>query len=189
MIATQSLLLRAVLFSFYAGAFLGALYDLLGIRRASARAEAYPPGYRGILPSGLRRRITKQLHRIDLVIIFFEDIIFCAISAAMISVTAFRFYHGNVRGIIVFAAAVGFAVYRATLGRIVRYLSIRIIIFLRRITAFVLKITLLPMISAVIRLCSAISGRIISARRRRRTISYASERLSEAENPILKAKR
>lgn len=108
--------------SLSSGIALSALCDVIRIRRCAARMFSL---------GGTK---------LEAAVIFFEDTAFALLSAAVFSVIFYRFSWGAVRWYALFAALVGFAAYRMTLGRAVMACASAIIGFILRAVRFLIRI-------------------------------------------------
>ena len=96
-----------LVFSFLSGVILCALYDVLRIRRMATRRAGK--------------------HRLDLVLTFFEDVIFCLLSTVTMILVTYKLYYGIPRWYSYGACALGFLTWRKTASRLVMKLSDKII--------------------------------------------------------------
>ena len=85
----------------------------------------------------------------SVVLIFFEDLIFCLSAGAIMSVFIFNAGFGIVRGYAVLGAGIGFTVYYLTIGKLVYRLSELIIDFLRKALRFIAGLIAAPFVAAV----------------------------------------
>lgn len=84
----------------------------------------------------------------SLVLIFFEDLIFCVSAGAFMSIFIFNAGFGIVRGYAVIGAGIGFTVYYLTIGKLVYRLSELIIGFLRKALRFIAGLIAAPFVAA-----------------------------------------
>lgn len=84
----------------------------------------------------------------SVVLIFFEDLIFCLSAGVIMSVFIFNAGFGIVRGYAVIGTGIGFTVYYLTIGKIVYRLSEIIIDFLRKAIRFIAGLIAAPFVAA-----------------------------------------
>lgn len=191
MVASQYALIYAMLFSLAAGFLLGAVYDIFRIRRISAapndqlRKLHREPVFH--IPDKLKRVLSQNRYVIDCVIIFIEDIIFSLIAAVVMSIVYYRFCNGNIRGIMLFAAGTGFAIYYLTIGRLIKFCAVKIILVIRTVLNFIIKITLIPILKLAEKVYSFIRSRIIITKIRSYTLRRGKAMLDAAEKSFAKA--
>ena len=106
-----------LVFSFLSGVVLGALYDVLRIRRMATRRAGK--------------------HRLDLVLTFFEDVIFCLLATVTMILVTYKLYYGIPRWYAYAAFALGFFLWQKTVGRLIMKLSDKIIDLIARALSFV----------------------------------------------------
>lgn len=120
---SQKAIAIILLYSAAIGVFLGVVYDFFRIRR-----KAYD----------LRKKRTGgKISGLEYIRVFFEDILFSLIASVVFVIFIFHMNSGRVRGIAFLGALFGFFVYRATLGRLVMFLSEAIIKLICRIFGWI----------------------------------------------------
>lgn len=82
-------------------------------------------------------------------VIFIGDITFALISALTCTVFTYYINDGRIRLITLLSIAVGFIIYRLTIGRVILFLSDRIISFIYKVVHFVLMHTLYPVFKLI----------------------------------------
>lgn len=88
----------------------------------------------------------REMNRFDprRLIVFILDLLFCLAFAAAYAVVTYAFSYGQFRLFMLLSAAAGFISYAVTLGRLVSYLTDRIVSFIRRGAKTVLRLILVP---------------------------------------------
>lgn len=164
-------LLSLSLYSAAVGVFLGMIYDFFRILRISAEPTAELKKRRpeaSSEPAQKEERKMRVADRIKVSLIFAEDIVFSLICAAVISVTVFHLNSGHPRWFILLGAAVGFALYYHTAGRLVMKLCPYLILLIRFALTLIMRVTVLPVCSlfrAVFRaVASKVRGKLSIAR-------------------------
>lgn len=167
----QSAFIFLIIWSFVVGVFLGAVYDIFRIRRIS-----FSPEIRSktrilkddVCPkhgtSKLRGFFRKNIEIIDLVLIFFEDVIFMVFSAIVISLLTYKFNSGKIRWFILASAAIGFTCYYLTIGRLVKRCAEKIIRAIRLVVWWIIKITIIPAIKLLLALYNKASVKLLYIR-------------------------
>jgi len=107
------------LFSCVVGGLLGAFYDVFRIIRIAFNSKWLS--------------------------IFFQDLIFCIFSAFSIILLVFYTNSGTVRWFSLLGCFICFALYHLTIGRIVIFMSRKIINFIKQVLGFIYKITVIPL--------------------------------------------
>ena len=82
--------------------------------------------------------------------IFFQDLIFCVLSAFSIILLVFYTNSGTVRWFSLLGCFICFVLYHMTIGRFIMFVSKKIIDFIRKVLRFIYKITVLPLKTAVL---------------------------------------
>lgn len=142
-----------LIFSFFAGIVFGAVYDVFRIRRiAFARDKT--------------RRVIK---RVDAVIIFLEDVIFSLFIAVTMILICYKLYFGIPRWYSFGGAALGFFIYRITLGRLVIKLADKIIALVIAFFSFIKMKMIRPPIEALKRVSSGLYAKYDFKRLKRLT--------------------
>ncbi|MCL1858827.1 MAG: spore cortex biosynthesis protein YabQ [Oscillospiraceae bacterium] len=106
------------LFSCVVGGLLGAFYDIFRIIRIAFNSKWLS--------------------------VFFQDLIFCIFSAFSIILLVFYTNSGRVRWFSLLGCFICFVLYHLTVGRIVIFMSKKIIDFIKRLLKFLYKITVIP---------------------------------------------
>ncbi len=136
-----------LLLSFLAGAFLAAVYDLLRIRRAAFRLPTEDAvREEGKRRGGLGGLLFRNIKRIDTLLCFLEDLLFCLFGTVVMILLDFKLYYGIPRWYAYGAAVGGFALWRGTVGRLVMSCSERVVRFLLRMLRFVKRRLILPFV-------------------------------------------
>lgn len=132
---SQKALAIILLYSGAIGVFLGAVYDFFRIRR-----KAYV----------LRKKRTDSNYgKLEYVRVFLEDILFSLIASLVFVIFIFHMNSGRVRGVAFFGAAIGFFAYRATVGRLVMFLSEAIIRLINRIFGWISRHIVRPLLGVL----------------------------------------
>ena len=119
--------------------------------------------------------------------LFFEDFFFCILFACAIAVLVFAMQDGVVRWYPFAACALGFFAYRLTLGRLVMRSATAILTLCRRVLAWTVKRTLVPIRACLRRFLCAIYARVGNTVHRWTTKRYA-KRLPARMIPSVGAK-
>ena len=82
--------------------------------------------------------------------VFFQDLIFCVFSAFSIILLVFYTNSGTVRWFSLFGCFVCFVLYHMTVGRLIMFVSKKIIDFIKKVLKFIYKITVIPLKIAVL---------------------------------------
>jgi len=107
------------LFSCVVGGLLGAFYDVFRIVRIAFRSKWLS--------------------------IFFQDLIFCIFSAFSIILLVFYTNSGTVRWFSLFGCFLCFVLYHLTVGRLIMFVSKKIIDFIKKVLKFLYSITIMPL--------------------------------------------
>jgi len=142
------------LFSCVVGGLLGAFYDVFRIIRIAFNSKWLS--------------------------IFFQDLIFCVLSAFSIILLVYYTNSGKVRWFSLFGCFTCFVVYHLTIGRFIMFVSKKIIDFIKKVLRFLYKITVIPLKMTVLfilkqikRLCKFILKTLKITKSR---LYYASEK-------------
>jgi hypothetical protein len=92
---------------------------------------------------------SKSLSAIYHTAIFISDLAFALISTFACTVFTFYMNDGRIRLITLLSIAVGFFIYRFTVGRVIMFLSDRIISFIYKVVRFVFMHTLYPVFKLI----------------------------------------
>ena len=161
----RNVFLPLLLWSFAAGIFFGAVYDIFRIRRAAFRI----PGLDGKkAKSRLMRFFIANLSATDTVIVFIEDIIFSLFCTSAFILINFKLYFGLPRWYSVVSAAGGFFLYHYTVGRLVIMTAEAIVRFIASVIRFVISHTVIPLCAFVKKIIALLS----EAERKRRLLLY-----------------
>ena len=155
---SQSALASLSLYSAAVGAVLGAVYDIFRIMRIAAEPSCRLKKKK--IGQDIDSRSDVRGEKIRFIAIFAEDIIFSVICAAVISVTVFHLDSGHPRWFILLGAAGGFAIYYNTIGRLISVFAPYIILFVRTVSYFIMKITVFPVIRIIRCIWRFIYGRL-----------------------------
>ena len=170
--------LPLVLASFVLGLAMSALYDVLRVRRLALRMTSEKPAGESFF--------VRHRERIDAVLCFIEDVLFCLTAGIVLILLDFKLYHGVPRWYAPAAALGGFFLWRATIGRIVMAFAGAFLRGLRAAIRFVRRRILLPFGRAVARglshIRSAFARRISDRRDRAYTRRREAEMVVEASS-------
>ena len=125
-----------LVFSFFVGITLGLVYDVFRIRRKAARK------------AGKRR--------VDFVLTFFEDVIFCLFATVSMILVTYKLYFGITRWYAYVSCVLGFFLWQKTVGRLVMKLSDKIIELIARAFSFVKRKAVKTILSRVKKLTKKI---------------------------------
>ncbi len=146
---------RLILFFLIPGIVLGAVYDVFRIMRL---ARTDPTG--GIIPKlyrhfkierKVRLQSERKKERISDILVFAEDILFCMIAALMEILLFYHLNGGVIRIYGLLLSALGFFLYRISIGVLVIGMAKRIISLVRR-PLYMLSVLLLTPLVFVVRL-------------------------------------
>ena len=118
-----------LVFSFLTGIVLGAIYDVLRIRRKATRR------------AGKRR--------LDFVLTVFEDAVFCLFATVSMILVTYKLYFGIPRWYAYAAFALGFFLWQKTVGRLIMKLSDKIIDLIARALSFIKRKLVNPVRSLI----------------------------------------
>ena len=82
--------------------------------------------------------------------VFFQDLIFCVFSAFSIILLVFYTNSGTVRWFSLFGCFICFVLYHMTVGKLVIFMSKKIIDFIKKVLRFIYKITVIPVKKTVL---------------------------------------
>lgn len=177
---SQSALASLSLYSAAVGAALGAVYDVFRIMRIAAEPTCRLKKEKGVRDAASRTAIRGE--KIRFFVVFVEDILFSVISAAVISITVFHLDSGHPRWFILLGAAAGFAVYYHTVGRLTSVCAPYIILFVRTVIYFAMRITIIPVARLVRRIYRCLSERAAERCRRHRSNLMKTQILGDARS-------
>ena len=149
---SQGTLLLLFALSLVCGFALAALYDVFRIRRIAVGANKK------------RKKLLTRL--VSGFIIGIEDIIFFTAAGIATTLISYSIFQGRVRPMAVILEAVGFLLYRLTLGKLVMAVSEAIISLVRRVLSFIYRRLILPPVRVCRRMLTALIGafmRVLSA--------------------------
>jgi spore cortex biosynthesis protein YabQ len=106
-----------LVFSFLIGVILGAIYDVLRIRRKATRR------------AGKRR--------LDFVLTVFEDAVFCLFATVSMILVTYKLYFGIPRWYAYVSCVLGFFLWQKTVGRLIMKLSDKIIDLISRLLSLI----------------------------------------------------
>ena len=150
------------LFSCIVGTFLGLFYDVFRIVRIAFNSKW--------------------------ISVFFQDLIFCIFSAFSVILLVYYTNSGIVRWFSLLGCFLCFVLYHLTIGRLIMFISRKIIDFIKKILRFLKKITIIPIKMAILfiirllkrfikftfKLMKAIRGNIYYKGEKRRILKSAS---------------
>lgn len=126
MLISQKALAALCLYAFLLGVSLGFFYDLLRISRVLFGAhygKRIGSIYEKELPLIGKRAKRAPKKRFLGVLIFFQDFLFCICAAVALILLFYEANEGNFRASVCLFAAVGFLLYRVTIGKTILYVS------------------------------------------------------------------
>lgn len=142
------------------GVLLGAVYDLLRIRRiAFAPTDTYGVAFTPVLLSVWNEKAVKRRSR-GTILLFVEDILFALLAAVLFLLLFYGANNGVVRWYAFFGAGASFCVYRLTIGRLIMRLSDRIISGIRTLFIWLYRCLVRPVIGQIICPCKRVLLRI-----------------------------
>ena len=128
-----------LVFSFLTGIVLGAIYDVLRIRRKATRR------------AGKRR--------LDFVLTVFEDAVFCLFATVSMILVTYKLYFGIPRWYAYAAFALGFFLWQKTVGRLIMKLSDKIIDLIARVLFAFERKVIKPAFSGIKKLTKKITAK------------------------------
>ena len=167
---SREIFLPVMIWSLALGILSGAVYDIFRIRRAAFRI----PGTR-FFRSGKGTP--------DVVLTFFEDILFSLFCTFVFILIAYRLSYGLPRWYSAAAYAGGFFLYRGTVGVLVMRSAEAVICAACRAVRFIYRTAIRPVVRFVSR---AVTGAVMRQRRRRRaafTVRYENRLLHSLASP------
>ncbi len=151
--------------SFFAGILFGVVYDIFRIRRISFRVPSF---FSKKGKNKIASLFYKNLSVIDVVFVFFEDIIFSLFCTFVFILLNFKLNFGLPRWYSVAAAAVGFFLHYITLGKLIVKSAEKIIKFIIISFRFVFAYTITPILVAIKKLRTILNKNI----KKKLNISY-----------------
>ncbi|MBE6695069.1 MAG: hypothetical protein E7587_01300 [Ruminococcaceae bacterium] len=154
MYVSMSELSKMFLYSILLGFFLGAVYDLVrlsriavGIKYDTSESSKYAFGKYALIGRFFHLEEKKATHKKEFFLssfIFLGDIVFCLFSSVAIAIFIYHFNNGEFRAFVLFGAILGFLTYYFTLGKIVIYLSERIVFVFKLASLYILFFIFFP---------------------------------------------
>lgn len=168
---SQGTLLLLFALSLTCGFALAALYDVFRIRRRAVGADKK------------RKKLLTRL--ISGFIIGVEDMIFFTAAGIATTLISYAVFQGRVRPMAIILEAVGFLLYRLTVGRLVMALSAAIIALVRRVLSFIYRRLILP----PARLCRKAFAALIGALMRVVSVFMERRRSSHFKKSLIRASK
>ncbi len=157
--SSQAVLAQLWLYAFLLGVGLGAVYDAFRITRvflgvsytqkATARLQSIRLPY-------LSPRPPRRTSRVLGAVVFFEDLLFALIGGVAMILLFYQINNGKIRFPAFFCAALGFFLYRVTLGRVVMLASQAIAFGIEVLVRYAVFFVTLPFRWAFARLSGAV---------------------------------
>ncbi len=139
---------QLILFFLAPGIFLGAIYDvfrILRIARSHSKGSVIPLLYAHFgLSRAARVQTEKRKQQIEYALVMAEDIFFCLFAAATEILLFYHLNSGVIRIYGLLLSAVGFFLYRLSLGKLVIHMAKQIIDWIRRLLYVLLLVILTP---------------------------------------------
>ncbi len=126
-----------LIYSLTVGAVLGVFFDILMLAVDFIAPASVKKSNPVVLPHD-RKGAEKALYPIDKsigtrdVLLFFADILFCAVSAFTVIILLYHLNYGEIRAFSLISALAGYIVYRKTLGRPVRFLMKKLLLLVKK---------------------------------------------------------
>lgn len=175
------------LYSLAVGALLGVLWDIFRIiRLIVCKERSADDSFPIRLPSN-EREVIKALsfkHRqkiIPVILIFISDLLFCLFASATVILLLFHLNGGQIRGFVLFGAALGAVTYYFTVGKLTFAFSDRMIRGAKRLIRFILSVTVIPVFVLLNGLVRSALRKLGLRIRKRQTLRYVSTRIKDAE--------
>lgn len=176
-----------LLYSFAVGALLGVLWDIFRIiRLIVCNGRSTDNSFPIRLPAS-EREVTKALsfkHRqkvLPIILIFISDLLFCLFAAVSVILLLFHLNGGQIRGFVLFGAALGAVIYYFTVGKLTFAFSDRIIRGAKRLIRFILSVTVIPVFGLLKELTRSALRKLGLRIRKRQTLRYVRTRIKDAE--------
>ena len=154
MYVSMSELSLMFLYSILLGFFLGAVYDIIRLTRIAVGVKYGAQGDKkySLAEYALIRRFfyskekkpSRKKHSFLSLFVFLGDVAFSLFSSVAIAIFIYYFNSGEFRAFVLFGAAFGFLIYYFTLGKIIVYLSSRIIFVIKLVLLYLLFFALYP---------------------------------------------
>lgn len=198
MLADTEAVFVLLCFSFVVGMALGAFYDAImlfvdgAFPEKTVKKEKIPLPHNAEEAKKALLPLDKRIYPRDIVL-FFTDITFCAISACTVIVLLYHLNYGRVRILSLVASAVGFALYRKTVGRPIRFVAGKIIhickILLILVTKKIFCAVLKPFKRAFAKTALPVFKKIKRVRTKRKALACINKMLENEEKRSAKRKR
>lgn len=181
--------LTLLLYSLAVGAVLGLIWDGFRVARIAAFGrKKHPKSVFVQLPADkaeLERVLnvdTSEKHSfLAVASVFISDLGFCVFSAICVILLLFQVSEGEIRGFAFMGAAIGFAVYYFTVGRLTVIFSDAIIKAIKKLISIILSVTLLPIVRFTGRIIRKAKRKLDFNRQKKNTARYLSDTLANAE--------
>ncbi len=139
----------------FPGVLFGAVYDvirILRIARSDSKGSMTPKLFAHFKISYMPRlQNEKRKERLDLILVFIEDFVFCLFVALGELLLFYHLNDGVIRVWGLILSAIGFLIYKLSIGKIMIYMAKRIIYALRRLL-YILVVIMFTPISLLARL-------------------------------------
>ena len=137
------------LYSIILGVFLGVIYDVIRLLRVMWGVHKKSEIETNEIPNFIRRYIRLPKKKLakkknGMLFVAVGDILFFVFSACAFSIFTYYFNDGVIRGFALFGMTLGFFVYYFTVGRMVFFLSLQIVIFVKRAVSYGFFLLLFP---------------------------------------------
>lgn len=145
--STQTVLAQLWLYAFLLGVGLGAVYDVFRITRVFlgvSYTKAATERLQSIRLPYLSSRPPRRPSRILGVVVFFEDFLFALIGGVSIILLFYQVNNGKIRFPAFFLAALGFFLYRITIGRVIMLASQAIAFGIEILVRYAIFFIMLP---------------------------------------------
>ena len=179
-----------LLYSLLVGAFLGVLWDVFRILRIIAYGKRnavkslyipLPATEKGVAKA-LSVSHTQNFLSLAGILIFISDILFSLTATVSLILLIFQVNNGEIRGTALIGTVIGFSVYYFTVGRLTVLFSDLIIRFIKKILAFFLKFTVIPVANVLFKPLKLVSAAVLSQKRKLRTEIFIKKRIKAAKN-------
>lgn len=150
MVVEQKKLALIFLCSLLLGIFFGVVYGLFEFRRLY-----FPLKFHG-------KKNKKEKNDLEIIIVFFEDVLYSFVCACSTCIFIYYMNAGRFRGIVLIGCAIGFIVYKNTIGNLVLKLSGYILQFVFLVLKKLFLYTVLPVLRLFMFLFDLTLGRVLS---------------------------
>ena len=143
-----------LLYSVLLGLFLGAAYDIVrltriavGVKYGAMDRTKYDFGKYALIGSFFYSKVKKKVTQKDSFLslfIFLGDVLFCLFCSVSVAIFIYYFNSGEFRAFVLVGAFVGFLIYYFSFGKIVIYLSEKIIFTIKLLLLYVVFFLLFP---------------------------------------------